>query len=217
MSANEDRARGLSLMDGLLTVSRETEARLETYANLLRRWQGAKNLVGPDTMASLWTRHFADSAQVLAAAPRARRWLDLGSGAGFPGLVIAIFLAGQDGAEVHLVESNARKCAFLRAVIRETGAPAHVHASRIGDYVAGTDSVPQILTARALSPLSQLVAMSAPMIARGAVGIFHKGQDVDAELTETSRCWTLDVELIPSRTHPEGFLVMVRDCIRKNA
>ena len=106
-------------------VSRETERRFALYAELLTRWQRVKNLVAPSTLSEIWTRHIADSAQILALAPQARRWADLGSGAGFPGLVVAISLADTKGVEVHLVEANARKCAFLREVARECGAPAH--------------------------------------------------------------------------------------------
>lgn len=217
MTLAGDRAAGLALMREMVVVSRETEARFDIYAGLLARWQKAKNLVAPDALNHLWTRHFADSAQALAVLPDARHWVDLGSGAGLPGLVVAILLADRQDVRVDLVESNARKCAFLRTVARETGAPARVHAARIGDFIDSFTESPDAITARALAPLVELVGMAAPLIARGAVGLFHKGQDVESELTEASRYWKIDVELRASRTHPRGSLVIVRDCWPKSA
>ena len=212
-----DRAAGLALMRGLLPVSRETEARLDRYAALLGRWQRAKNLVAPSTLDTLWTRHFADSAQIVPLAPKARRWVDLGSGAGFPGLVVAMMLAGVPGVRVDLVEANARKCAFLRAVIRETGAPAHVHAVRIEAFLDGLTDPVDVITARALAPLSELVAMTAPQIRRGAPGIFHKGADLDTELAAAATCWDLSFDRVQSRTDASGALLIVRDCAPKSA
>ncbi len=120
------------------TVSRETSQRLDVLVDELWRWQTIKNLVGPGTLAEVWTRHIADSLQLLAIEPQARRWVDLGSGAGFPGLVLAIALAERAGAHVHLVESNARKCAFLRDVARLAGAPATIHEARIEAVAPGS-------------------------------------------------------------------------------
>lgn len=217
MTIGDDRAAGLDLIRAMVPVSRETEARLDVYAGLLARWQSAKNLVGRQTLEQLWTRHFADSAQVLAVMPDARRWVDLGSGAGLPGLVVGILLADEESAQVHLVESNSRKCAFLRTVIRETGAAANVHPARIETFVAGFSERVDAVTARALAPLGDLVSMAAPLVARGAVGVFHKGRGVEAELAHASTAWKLDFELIPSCTHPDGLLVILRDCAAKTA
>lgn len=213
----DDRAAGLALIRSFLPVSRETEARLDGFAAHLRRWARAKNLVGPDTLTRLWTRHIADSAQVLAAMPEARHWLDLGSGAGFPGLVVANLIAGEPGARVDLVESNGRKCAFLRSAARETRAPAIVHCERIEKFVANWDGATGVVTARALAPLAKLLDLTAPLFEKGCVGVFHKGQDVERELTEASTCWTFSYELVPSRTSGGGALVILRDCERKTA
>src|SRR5690606_37210828 len=142
----------------------------EIYVDLLRRWQDVKNLVGPRTLDQIWTRHIADSAQLLRLAPDARRWIDIGSGAGFPGLVLAILMREEPDREVHLVESNSRKCAFLRAVSRETGARAQVHAGRIQDVLprlGGAD----VLTARALAPLPELLTLGKDLLRTGALGL----------------------------------------------
>lgn len=217
MTTLADRATGLAVIREIVPVSRETELRLDRYADLLYRWQRAKNLVGPQTLRELWTRHFADSAQVLGAAHDARHWVDLGSGAGFPGLVVAILLAESGRTRVELVESNARKAAFLRAVIRATGAPARVHATRIDAFVKGWAEPVDAVTARALAPLSDLLAMSAPLIQHGATGIFHKGREIESDITQASEHWRFTAERLPSRTHRDGVLVIVRDCEAKSA
>ncbi len=136
-------------------VSRETSRKLDILVDELGRWQTIKNLVGPGTLAEVWTRHIADSLQLLAIEPQALRWADLGSGAGFPGLVLAIALAERAGAHVHLVESNSRKCAFLRHVARLAGAPATIHEARIEAVVSGLAGAVEIVTARALAPLAR--------------------------------------------------------------
>lgn len=151
-SGQQDRDRALAL----LSVSRETEERLAVYVDLLHRWQTIKNLVGSGTLNEVWTRHIADSAQIVPLVPNAAVWADFGSGAGFPGLVTAILIRSLPNATVHLVESNHRKCAFLREVARETGAPVEIHAGRIEDVVPSLPCV-DALSARALAPLSQLV------------------------------------------------------------
>ena len=191
-------------------VSRETSARLDLLVNELSRWQRIKNLVGPGTLPEVWTRHVADSLQLLAAEPQARRWLDLGSGAGFPGLVIAAALAGREGAEVHLVESNSRKCAFLRHAARLMGAPAQVQEARIAAVVPGLAAQGiEVVTARALAPLKELVDWAEPLLKSGAVGLFPKGREVQSELTEAAKSWRLDADLIPSRTDPQGRIVRI--------
>jgi len=159
-------------------VSRETLAALQVYEDLLRRWQRVKNLVAPDSLTNIWHRHFADSAQLLALAPDARVWLDLGTGAGFPGLVLAIMLESDSAAKVHLVEANGRKCAFLRDVARRTGAGVEIHNSRIESLgnertLAGID----VVTARALAPLDRLMEYVGPYLLAGATGLFLKGRE----------------------------------------
>ena len=142
-----DRARALKLTP----VSRETAARLDQFVDVLLRWQQRTNLIAASTIPALWTRHIADSLQLLDLAPNARTWVDLGSGAGFPGLVLACALAESPGAEVHLVESNAKKAAFLREASRLIGAPALVHAVRIEDFVQTFAAAPDTVTANALA------------------------------------------------------------------
>ena len=198
---DRDRARPL------LGVSRETEERLSVYVELLRRWQRVKNLVGPATLDHVWFRHVADSAQLVAFCPDARTWADMGSGAGFPGLVTAILLRDEPGAHVHLVESNSRKCAFLREVIRETGAPAVVHAARIED-VMPTLPLVDAVSARALAPLSQLVLWGKRLIDAGSVGVFPKGEEFAGESATVDADY--DVEAIPSRTHSGARILLVR-------
>jgi 16S rRNA (guanine527-N7)-methyltransferase len=190
-------------------VSRETSARLDLLVAELGRWQRIKNLVGPGTLPAVWTRHIGDSLQLLAIAPAARRWLDLGSGAGFPGLVLAIALA-DTGGSVDLVESNARKCAFLRHAARATGAAATIHEGRIEALAPGFVGQAEIVTARALAPLAQLVAWTEPLLKTGTIGLFPKGREVQSELTEAAKSWRLDADLIPSRTDSEAGIVRIR-------
>lgn len=190
-------------------VSRETLARLDAYAALLARWQKVHNLVAPRTLPQLWGRHFADSAQLLALAPDARRWLDLGAGAGFPGMVLAILLADRPGAWVGLVESNAKKCSFLETVRRETGAPAEVFRMRAEQLGQAPPEAVDIVTARALAPLAELIPLALPFMASHTQALFLKGRDVDAELTEASRYWKISAEKRPSLTEPEGRILMV--------
>lgn len=182
-----------SALAGVVDVSRETIERLQLYVDLLRRWQPAQNLVSPKTLDQIWRRHIADSAQLVALFPHARRWIDLGSGGGLPGLVTAILLTGRDGATAHLVESNQRKCAFLRTVIRETGAPATVHEGRIESVVKQWRDPVDRISARALASLTDLLELSEPLLAGGARAAFHKGEDFDAELAEASKSWTVNL------------------------
>ncbi|WP_055038979.1 16S rRNA (guanine(527)-N(7))-methyltransferase RsmG [Blastochloris viridis] len=200
----DDRARALAIVP----VSREIAERLDRFVALLRKWQPAQNLVAASTLPTLWTRHIADSLQLADSLP-GDSVVDLGSGAGFPGLVLAVALAERPGARVHLVESNQRKAAFLREAARVTGAPATVHAARIEAVLAAIPTPVAAVTARALAPLADLVALSYPLLKSGAVGLFLKGQDVERELTETSKSWTLEVVTTPSHTDPGGRIVRV--------
>ncbi len=194
----------------LTPVSRETSERLATYLHLLRRWQKIKNLVASSTLDKAWTRHVADSLQLIDLAPTARHWADLGSGAGFPGLVIAIRFAEMGEGAVDLIESDHRKCAFLRTVIRETGARAEVHAGRIEEILPGLPRPIDVVTARGLAPLGQLVEHAKFLLTTGAIGIFPKGRGVDAELTEMRGLRSFRFDLFYSRTDPDGRIVVVR-------
>lgn len=158
----------------------------------------------------LWTRHIADSLQLIPLAPDAKIWADLGSGAGFPGLVIACALADTPGAEVHLVESTGKKAAFLREAVQVTGAPAKVHAERVADFAKHAPAHIDVVTARALAPLPKLLAEAYPLLKKGAMGVFPKGQDVATELTDAAKCWKTQTSLVPSRTDPEAKIVIVR-------
>jgi 16S rRNA (guanine527-N7)-methyltransferase len=206
-----DRAKAFELTP----VSRETEARLDRFVELLLTWQKTTHLISPSTIPTLWTRHVADSLQLLDLAPSARLWVDLGSGGGFPGVVIACALADTPGAQIHLVESNTKKAAFLREAVRVTRAPAVVEAIRIEKFVANFSAVPDVLTARALLPFKSLLDQSFSLLSRGTLGLFPKGQDVAAELTEAAKYWNIDYTLAPSRTDSLARIVVVRGVERR--
>lgn len=200
-----DRDRALTLTP----VSRETEARLDRFVGLLLEWQQRINLIAPSTEPILWTRHIADSLQLIPLAPEARIWVDLGSGGGFPGLVIACVLAERPGAKMYLVESIQKKARFLSEAARTIGAPVEVHAERISDFVRHAPGRVDVVTARALAPLGKLFKEAYPLLKTGAKGLFLKGQDVDAELTQASKCWTIQADLVPSRTDPRSRIVVI--------
>ena len=202
-----DRARALALVP----VSRETAARLDRFVALLLDWQDRMNLIAASTVPTLWTRHIADSLQLLAIAPQARKWVDLGSGGGFPGVPVACALAEQSAAEVHLIESNKKKAGFLHEVVRVTGAPAIVHAERIADFAHGFRGELDAVTARALAPLPELLSIAYPLLKSGARGLFPKGQDVEAELTQATKCWSIQASFVPSRTNPKSQVVVIRE------
>jgi 16S rRNA (guanine527-N7)-methyltransferase len=202
-ASSSDKAEALKLTP----VSRETEARLDRYLDLLRQWQAKTNLVAPSTLPHLWTRHVADSLQLLKLAPAAKIWVDLGSGGGFPGVVLACALAETPGAVVHLVERNSKKAAFLREALRITSAPGIVHADGIEDIVDSIEGPIDCVTARALAPLNQLIGYAEPLVQRGAKAFFLKGQDVEAELTEATKYWNVKPNLHSSLTGGQGWIV----------
>jgi len=143
-------------------------------------------------------------------APQARTWVDLGSGGGFPGIVLACALADRADARVHLVESNSKKAAFLREAVRATGAPAVVHGMRIADFGKIFSGRAEAITARALAPLKSLLDQSLALWTEGAIAIFPKGQNVEAELTEATKYWNIEMALVPSRTDAKGRIVVIR-------
>jgi 16S rRNA (guanine527-N7)-methyltransferase len=195
-------------------VSRETLDRLAIYEALLRQWQKVMNLVAPSTLDAVWHRHFADSAQIVRLAPQARSWTDLGSGAGFPGLVVAILLAegGSEPAHVTLIESDSRKCAFLREVARKTGITVDILSTRIEQAATHTNlEWPEVVSARALAPLDRLLGLAAPLFTPSTVGVFLKGRDAAAEVGTAAKAWTFAVEMIPSLTEASGRVVVVRN------
>jgi 16S rRNA (guanine527-N7)-methyltransferase len=196
-------------------VSRETSDRLTRFVALLCERQQRMNLVAASTIPQVWTRHVADSLQLLGLAPEARRWADLGSGAGFPGIVIACALADIPGAHVDLIESIGKKAAFLSDAVAATGNPATVHHARVDAVAPQLAGHVDIVTARALAPLSTLITMINPFIEKGAKALLHKGQDVDAELTEAAKYWTIDYDAVPSQTDPRGRILVVRRLKRR--
>lgn len=206
LDLSADKARALALFP----VSRETQDRLDRFVETLLRWQDRLNLIANSTISEIWTRHIADSLQLLPLAPQARTWVDLGSGAGFPGLVIACVLADEAGTRVHLIESNGKKAAFLREAVRATGTPAIVHAIRAEKFGESCAEPVDAVTARALAPLKTLCDQAFPFISRGAIGLFPKGQDVDAELTDAAKYWRLEASKVPSRTSPKSSIVVIR-------
>ena len=201
----------------LTPVSRETEARLDRFVELLLQWQAKTNLVAPSTLPHLWTRHIADSLQLLTLAPSAKVWVDLGSGGGFPGVVLACALADTSGAVVHLVERNARKAAFLREALRVAGARGVVHGKRIEDIVDSPAGPIDCVTARALAPLHELVGFAEPLVRRGAKAFFLKGQDVGAELTEATKYWNIEPILHSGLTGGQGWIVELDSIARRNS
>jgi 16S rRNA (guanine527-N7)-methyltransferase len=195
-----------------INVSRETLHRLETYAALLEKWQAKINLVGPATLPDLWRRHFLDSAQLLPLLPAATGTLaDLGSGAGFPGLVLAIMTDWR----VHLLDSDQRKCAFLRQVALDCGVLDRVtiHARRI-EQVTGL--LADVVTARACAPLGELLDLAEPFIGEKGTGLFLKGAQAEEELTQAQRRWTMRLDRRDSISDPAGKLLIVSQLKRKS-
>ncbi|SHF58710.1 16S rRNA (guanine527-N7)-methyltransferase [Kaistia soli DSM 19436] len=201
----------------VLPVSRETAERLERYVALLRKWQPAQNLVSPHTLGEVWQRHIADSAQLVALFPNVLRWVDIGSGAGLPGIITAILLADQPGARVHLVEANQRKCAFLRTAIRETGAAAVVHEGRIESVLKQWNEPVEFISARALASLTDLLDLTEPLTKLGVQGALHKGEDFDVELKEASQSWALNLVRHKSLIDAKSSIVEIRQAERRSA
>jgi len=206
LDLSADRNKALSLTP----VSRETAMRLDRFVAVLIDWEKHTNLIARSTIPVIWTRHVADSLQLLDLAPEAKTWVDLGSGAGFPGLVIACALAETKGAKVHLVESIGKKAAFLREAVQATGAPAIVHAMRIEDFVDKAAESIDVVTARALAPLPKLLPLAYPLLKKGAVGLFPKGQDVGSELTDAAKYWKIQSDLVRSRTDQRAQILIAK-------
>ncbi|WP_284179201.1 16S rRNA (guanine(527)-N(7))-methyltransferase RsmG [Rhabdaerophilum sp. SD176] len=189
-----------------IDVSRETRERLEAYVGMLREWQARINLVSPTTLDSLWERHIVDSLQLHALKPRALCWADMGSGGGLPGIVIACALAGRAGAQIHLIESNHKKAAFLRAVSVALELPTTIHAMRIEEAIPRLPAI-DVLTARALAQLSDLIAYGNLLLKSGAIGLFPKGRDYQLELTDALRSWQFSYQLHDSITEPASRII----------
>jgi 16S rRNA (guanine527-N7)-methyltransferase len=189
--------------------------RLERFVDVLRRWQATHNLVSARTLIEVWERHVLDSLQLADHAPEARRWVDLGSGAGFPGLVVAIARTGKPKLHVTLVEANAKKCAFLRAAAREANVSVVVACERIEAHAVTSKAPFDVVSARALAPFETLCAYAAPYMDSRSVLLLLKGRDFEAEERVAARTWDYDLTLSPSRSDSEGRVVAVRNLRRK--
>ena len=193
-----------------LGVSRETEAKLDIVVAELVRWQAMMNLVGPATLPQVWSRHIADSWQLLNCCGESGPWIDLGSGGGFPGLMVAIGRTEQGLGTTHLIESNSRKCGFLRQVIRLTDVDAVVHEGRIDAVLPRFDQHVAVVSARAVASLDQLLGWTNQLLRKGALGIFPKGQDVELEVKQAAISWDFSASLQHSKTDPHARIVLVR-------
>ena len=194
----------------LVPVSRETEDRLAAFVDLLDRWRKTTNLVADSTFPSVWTRHIADSAQLIGLAPEAKRWVDMGSGAGFPGLVIAIQLADVPGAVVHCIESDQRKCAFLREAARATGAAARIHPKRVEAIEPLSLGAVDAVTARAFAPLPLTLKLARPWLERGATAVFPRGESARDQLAALPEATAYAIEALPSVVNPKAAILRIR-------
>jgi 16S rRNA (guanine527-N7)-methyltransferase len=181
-------------------------ADLVRFQALLAEWNAVMNLVGPATIATYWNRHAWDSAQLLQLAPEAKTWADLGAGAGLPGVVLAILLKDTPGAKVHLVESMAKRCKFLRVAVDALDLPAEIHNARAEELDLKVD----VVTARACAPMVRLLGYAQPYLKRGATAWFLKGQDVASELAEAATYWKFESTLRSSLSDPRGQIVQVK-------
>jgi 16S rRNA (guanine527-N7)-methyltransferase len=192
----------------MVSVSRETLTSLKTYLAMLTRWQKAINLVGPKTLSDPWRRHVLDSAQLQSHLPPSSEVLyDLGSGAGLPGLVLAIM--GRDN--IHLVESDRRKAQFLKEVARTLDLPVDIHAERIERLPNGSA---KIITARALAPLTRLLDLAHPLMKPDAICVFLKGQNAMDELTDARKSWNMTADIAPSLSEPSASILKLRNVQR---
>jgi len=185
-------------------------AELEGLRAMLTDWNQRLNLVSDASLAEFWPRHALDSAQLRALAPTARTWVDIGAGAGFPGLVLAILLKGEAGAKVHLVESVAKKCRFLEAVAEALDLPAQVHNDRAENLALKSD----VVTARAVAPLGRLLGFAKPYMAKGVIGLFPKGRTAETEIADARQAWRFTCNVIPSLSDPEGRVLKVEGLSR---
>lgn len=179
---------------------------LERFRMMVAERNEVMNLVGPATVPHFWSRHALDSAQLLALAPDARVWADLGAGAGFPGVVLAVLLKGEAGARVHLVDSLAKRCRFLDEVVAALDLPATVHCARAESLNLKAD----VVTARAMAPMQKLLGFALPYFRNGAQGLFLKGENVAAELNDAQKSWSFEAELLSSLSDPRGRVVRIR-------
>ena len=201
------------LTDGTLNVSRETMTRLESFAKLFKQWSPKINLVAASTKNDVWERHIADSVQLLNLKPEMKRVVDLGSGGGFPGIILAILLNGIEDSRVDLVESNRKKTAFLQTVRANCAPRAHIHGKRIEDALSSIPT-PQFVTARALASLPKLFELAEPHLTAGAVGLFHKGRGFKQELEESRANWCFDLIVHQSEIDADSVILEISNLSR---
>lgn len=208
-----DRARAFALVPEIVGFQEP----LQAFVDLLDRWRKITNLIGNSTFQTVWTRHIADSAQLVGlagwrsgSAAEERRWLDLGSGAGFPGLIVAILLRESKGVQIHCVEADKRKCGFLREAARTCGAPAVVHPVRIEALAPTEIEAVKIVSARALSPLPRLLDQAKPWLETGAVGLFPRGVSDDALTLDAEAARSYEITSKPSRVEANGNIFIVK-------
>ena len=221
--SESDRALGVSILQHEFGVSEASIDKLKIFEALLIKWQKAQNLVSRETIDSIWLRHICDSARLSMVVKEPMRWLDLGSGAGLPGLVTAILQSEESSAGadsyVYLVESNTRKASFLRSVIRETKLSAEVYNERIEVAADRKDISVTHISARALAPLDRLLGLSKPQTDKGAHCFFHKGRDIDAEIEEATNNWDFNLikhSVWASKQVPsDGIILEVSNISRK--
>ena len=202
-------ARAVTDRESFAAASGATPAQMEDLDLYLRRLtegNAVMNLVGPATLEVFWPRHAWDSAQLAGLEPHALTWADLGTGAGLPGVVLAILGKGRPGFHIDLVDSLAKRCRFLTGVVEELGLPARVHNARAEALALKVE----VVCARACAPLHRLLGFAEPYLRRGATGLFLKGQDVASELEEATRYWDFDADILPSQSDVRGRIVRVR-------
>ena len=193
-----------------LGLSPSQTSDLDRFHTMLTEANAQMNLVAAGSLSEFWRRHVLDSAQLLSHAPEARVWADLGAGAGFPGLVLAILLKGEAGTQVHLVESQAKKCRFLGAVVSALDLPAHVHNARAESLKLKVE----IVTARACAPLIRLLGYAAPFLQRGAKAVFLKGESIADEIAVARKSWGFDAVTRPSLSDPRGRILLLSQVSR---
>lgn len=202
------------LIDVAGPVSRETFEELVAFESMFRTWASRINLAAPSTLDDVWDRHILDSAQLVPLARGALRYLDLGSGGGFPGLVIAFLLKEKPGGQIDLVESNRKKAGFLQAVTGQFSLPARIHARRIDGKISGLEQ-PEVVTARALAPLPLLLDLAFPWLSTGARGFLHKGRDYRQEIQESSLQWQYDLVEHRSKLDADSVILEITDLKRR--
>ena len=199
----------IQAVKNIIELSNDTETKLENYVRLVCEWQKIHNLVSSASLANIWSRHIADSVQTHLALPKAQRWVDFGSGAGFPGVILAILLTSKANSVVNLVESNRKKAMFLQTVAREIEIPVQVHCERIENFVANWVGDIDGVAARALTNLDDLCGYAEKLVKLGATAVFHKGQRYQEEIDKATKKWDIKLQIKKSEIDPNGCLLII--------